>query len=83
MEPVTPQELSTIRHLVANLRRTDRNGNYMNKFSARTIGRGLFRKMNNAGWLQWAGFYLNGRTCFRLTPKGRREAKSLSSGLLK
>lgn len=77
MEPVTAKEMSVIGDLVANLKQKDRDGRYMDDFSARRIGRGLFRKMNNAGWITWAGFYLNGRTCFRLSVKGRREAKAL------
>ena len=73
---LTKKEIPKVAHLVRNLRRTDRNGNYMVHFSELTVGSALLHKMQKAGWIDQSGWYLSGRGCFVLSNKGRREARA-------
>lgn len=72
---LTAKERPVVAHLVRNLRRADRNGNYMVHFSEQTTGHALLRKMQAAGWVDQSGWYLSGRACYVLSNKGRREAR--------
>lgn len=74
---LTEKDIPKVAHLVKNLTRADRNGNYMVHFSEQSVGRGLLQKMRGAGWVDWSGWYLSGRECFVLSAKGRREARKI------
>lgn len=74
-------EITVIRNLVRNLRRIDGRGNYMTDFSKDRVGRKLFRKMEAAGWVEWTGWYLSGKGCYRLSARGRKEARALGQSV--
>jgi hypothetical protein len=74
--PFTGREIEVLKWLLKKERQLDQFGRCMDRFSDRTVGRRLFRKIPPE-WREQTGWYLSGAICYRLTKAGRRAIRTV------